>query len=44
MFARFRDAGELVDPARVAQVAIAGLVDRGVESGRTYSYAELAAG
>jgi NAD(P)-dependent dehydrogenase (short-subunit alcohol dehydrogenase family) len=44
MFARFHDAGELVDPARVAQVAIAGLVDRAVESGRTYSYAELAAG
>lgn len=44
MFARFHDAGELVDPARVAEAAIAGLVDRDVESGRTYSYAELAAG
>jgi benzil reductase ((S)-benzoin forming) len=44
MFARFHEAGELVAPARVADVAIAGLVDRDVESGRTYSYAELAAG
>ena len=44
MFTRFHEGGELVDPARVAEVAIAGLVDREVESGRTYSYAELAAG
>ena len=44
IFARFHDAGELVAPEKVAKVAIAGLVDRDVESGRTYSYAELAAG
>lgn len=43
MFARFHESGELVAPARVASVAVAGLVDRDVESGRTYSYAELAA-
>jgi hypothetical protein len=44
MFARFHESGELVEPARVARVALGGLVDRDVESGRTYSYAELAAG
>lgn len=43
MFRNFHDGGQLVAADRVAQVTIASLVDRGVESGKTYNYAELAA-
>ncbi len=44
MFRSFHDDGQLVAADRVAEVTIARLVDRDVESGRTYNYAELAAG
>ena len=43
MFRHFHDDGQLVAADRVAEVVIAQLVDRDVESGRTYNYAELAA-
>jgi benzil reductase ((S)-benzoin forming) len=43
MFRNFHDDGQLVSADRVARVTIAGLIDRDVESGKTYSYAELAA-
>jgi benzil reductase ((S)-benzoin forming) len=43
MFRHFHDDRQLVAADRVAAVVIAQLVDRDVESGRTYNYAELAA-
>jgi benzil reductase ((S)-benzoin forming) len=41
VFRRFHEGGELVSAARVAALAVTHLVDRDVESGRTYNYSEL---
>lgn len=43
MFRKFYHGGELVAADHVATAVVANLVERGVESGRTYNYAELGA-
>ncbi len=42
MFRDFHDGGQLVAADRVASVTIANLVERAIEPGRTYNYADLA--
>ena len=42
MFRDFHDGGQLVAADRVASVTIANLVERVIESGKTYNYADLA--